>query len=135
MLFFVDFHLTLKNIFSKKTDMTLIFWFFVFSFFLFKIKHYPITRKKQNGKPFFCIFSKIKNIIFVLTKVKFFNNTIEFTNTKQGFFNFFHKKSRHTCIYFIINLQKKLWEQRCLFTCPNIRVISRKVWLYLKLAP
>ena len=44
-IFFTIFRLTLKNIFflSKKTNTTLIFSIFCF---LFKIKHYPISRKE-----------------------------------------------------------------------------------------
>ena len=78
VFFFANFHSTLKNIFSifqffqffKKMNTTLIFSIFRL---LFKIKHHPILRKKQNEKLFFCIFfQKFKTHFFVLTRVKFF---------------------------------------------------------------
>ena len=43
-----------KIFFLKKTNKTFIFSIF---HFLFKIKYHPTSRKKQNEKPFFCIFS------------------------------------------------------------------------------
>ena len=48
----------------------------IFSIFrlLFKIKHHPISRKKQDEKLFFVFFSKIQNTFFVLTRVKFFES-------------------------------------------------------------
>ena len=80
-------------------------------FLLFKIKHHPTSRKKQNEKLFFFVFffGNSKHIFFVLTRVNFFSNLndiIKFINTKQDPF-FFYRKSQHTCICFINNLQKK----------------------------
>ena len=40
--------------------------------FLFKIKYYPITRKKQNEKLFFVFFKNSKHTFFIWTRVKFF---------------------------------------------------------------
>ena len=90
-------------------NTTLIFS--IFQFF-FKIKYYPITRKKQNENYIFCIFFlEFKTHIFlVLTKVKFSspNDVMKFINTetRKYFFQFFLTKNQHKCIYFI-NLQKK----------------------------
>ena len=58
-----------KNIFLEKTNKTLVFFHF-----LFKVKHYPTSRKKQSGKQFFVYFFfwKFKTHIFCFDKVKFF---------------------------------------------------------------
>ena len=85
--------------------------FFNFSFFLFKIKYHPISRKRQNEKPFFVFLSKIQNTFFWQVRKNFLNpnDVIKFINTKIGkpFFQFFLQKPQHTCICFIINQQKK----------------------------
>ena len=50
-----------------------IFIFYLhFFYLLFKIKHHPTSRKKQNEKLFFIFFFRIENIFFVLTKIRFF---------------------------------------------------------------
>ena len=48
--------------------------FFNFSFFLFKIKHYPITRKEQNEKLFFRIFFRNSKHIFCFDKSQIFES-------------------------------------------------------------
>ena len=63
VIFFATFRLTLKNYFFEENEYDT--HFFNFFRFLFKIKHHPISRKKQNEKPFFCIFSlEIPNTFF-----------------------------------------------------------------------
>ena len=42
---------------------------FIFFYLLFKIKHHPTSRKKQNEKLFFL---ELKTYFFVLTSVRFF---------------------------------------------------------------
>ena len=49
--FFINFRLTLKNIFFEENEYDT----HLLNFFFSKI-NYPITRKEQNEKPFFCIF-------------------------------------------------------------------------------
>ena len=58
-----------KIFFRRKRIRHLFFRFFI----LFKIKRYPIARKKWNVKLFFVVFfSEIQKTFSVLTKVKFF---------------------------------------------------------------
>ena len=64
--FFLHFSLNTQNIFLKKTNKTFIF--LIFFYFLFKIKHHPTSRKKQNEELFFCIFSEIQNTFFCFDK-------------------------------------------------------------------
>ena len=93
-------------------------------FFLFKIKHYPITRKEQNEKPFFFV-SKIQNTFFDFDKSQIFSNfneVIRFINTQEGkhLFKIFLIENHNTRVScFIMNLQKEIREQKCHFTCPK----------------
>ena len=65
--FFANFHSTFKNIFFWKHS------FFRFFYLLFKIKHHPISRKKQNEKLFFVFFQKLKtHFLFWQVRVNFF---------------------------------------------------------------
>ena len=96
VFFFCQFSFnTQKIFFSNKTDMTLIFWFFVFSFFSIQNKTLSYYEKGTEWKnPFFCIFFKdSKHIFLVLTKVKFLglNHVMQFidTNRRTSFFIFF----------------------------------------------
>ena len=71
IIFFTNFQSPNNIFFLKKNNKTLIF--FDFFHLLFKIKHHPTSRKKQNEKLFFCIFfENSKHTFFVLTRVKFF---------------------------------------------------------------
>ena len=59
---------------------------------------------------FFVFFQEFKTHILVLTRVKFSSPThvMQFIDTKiKKKFHFFLEKTHDTCIYFIINLQKK----------------------------
>ena len=70
VFFFANFQSPKKYIFWRKRIRHSFFRFFFH--FLFKVKHHPISRKKQNEKLYFFIFQKFKTHFFVLTRVNFF---------------------------------------------------------------
>ena len=47
-------------------------WDIHFLIFFYSKINYPITRKEQNEKTFFCIFSKIQNTFFDFDKSQIF---------------------------------------------------------------
>ena len=82
---------TQKIFFLKKTDMTLIFFYFSPFYFFIQNKILSYYKKGTEWKTFFCIFFKnSKHIFLVLTRVKFsgFNHVMQFIDTKRK--TFFH---------------------------------------------
>ena len=106
------------SIFLKKTNET-----FISSFFLFKNKlsYYEKGTKLKKKKPFFLYFFKDSKHIFWFWQESNFRVLITSCNllTQKLLFHFFLQKNHDTCICFIINLQKKILEHMCLFTCPK----------------
>ena len=67
-----------KNIFFRRKRIQ--HSFFQFFIFLFKIKYHPISIKKQNEKPFFCIFFRNSKHIFLFRQVRVKNFYILMTS-------------------------------------------------------
>ena len=96
----------------------------LFFAFLFKIKHYPITRKKQNEKPFFLYFSEIQNTFFCFDKSQIFRVLMTLWNLltqkqENFFFNFSLQKITTHVHLLYYQPAKEIWEQKCPFRCPK----------------
>ena len=75
LVFFANFHLTLKKYFFKENGYDTHFLIFRLFIFLFKIKYYPITRKEQNEKLFFLyFFQEFKTHFFGFDKSQIFES-------------------------------------------------------------
>ena len=103
---------TQKIFFQRKRIWHSFFDFSSFHFFYSKVKHYPITRKEQNEKLFFCIFSRIQNTFFWFwqeSNLRILLTSCNLLTQKEKllFSFFFLQKNHDTCTCFIINLQKK----------------------------
>ena len=105
---------TLKNIFFEGTH------FFDFSSFIQNKTSSYFEKKTEWETIFFIFFLKFKTHFLYWQESIFLNlnNAIKFINKKTRSF-LFYKKSQHTCICFIMNLQKEIREQKCLFTYPK----------------
>ena len=122
LFFFSNFHFLVgshhpdRPLFKQKLFFSIIFsWYYFttafildmsifcqFSFFrlLFKVKHYPITKKKWNEKTIFFVFffQKFKTYFLFWQKSKFLNlnDIMKFINrTGKPFFSFLTEKSQH----------------------------------------
>ena len=109
-----------KHIFFKKTNKTFVFS--IFSFFIQSTSSY--FEKETEWKTLFLSFFKNLNTFFDKSEriFRILMTVMKFINTKTGkpfFFKFSYRKPQHACIYFIMNLQKEIREQRCLFPCPK----------------
>ena len=106
--FFVNFQLP-KNIYFFWRKRIRHSFFQFFSSFI-QNKTLPYFEKETEWETIFFVFffRNLKYIFLFWQESNFpnFNDVIKFINTKQDLL-FFYRKSQHTCICFIINLQKK----------------------------
>ena len=85
--------------------------FIIFFYLLFKIKHHPTSRKKQNEKLFFVFFLELKTYFLFWQKSKFsnLNDVMKFINTKTKnfFFQFFLTEKSTTRVSALLSTCKK----------------------------